>query len=51
MSLGFFSVQFADEGHVEADGWSNKMEDQGHNSLTLLSLLLKFLVCPLLTDL
>ena len=30
----FFSVQFADEEQVEADGWSNKMEDQDHRSLS-----------------
>lgn len=50
VSLGFFSIQFADEGHFEPDGWSNKMEDQGHNSPTFLYLLQKFSVCPLLTD-
>lgn len=49
--LVFISVQFADEGHVEGDGWSNEVEGQGNNSLTLLSLLQKFSVCPLLTDL
>jgi len=33
--FGFvFSVQLADEKHVETEGWSNKMEDQDHHCLS-----------------
>lgn len=38
----FFSVQFADgkPEQVEADGWSNKMEDQDHHCLSYTVVLL-----------